>query len=638
MNPYSEVILKARKIGIDIYRNFTPFTSWTIYRNFTPFTSWIKELKDKETVRCDIIAGITVALILIPQSMAYAQLAGLKPHYGLYAAFLPVAVAAFFGSSRQLATGPVAVVSLLTASALQPLVTNNPEMYIVYAIMLALMVGIIQLVLGLLRLGIMVDFLSHPVVFGFTNAAAIIIATSQLGKVLGIEVDKEAFHFETVWNTLLVSDMTHLLSLGFALGSLAMMLLIRKFAPRLPDILLAVIVATLISWYFDFKEEWGGAVVGEIPMGLPGFEAPSFDLESARQLFSAALAISLIGFMEAISIAKVMAGRTRQRLDANQELIGQGLSNCVASMFQSYPVSGSFSRSAVNIESMARTGFSSIVTAIVVGITLLFLTPLFYHLPQPTLAAVIILAVVNLLKIRPFRQIWRIQKHDALIAGSTFILTLIYAPHLENGIIVGVLLSLGLYVYRTMRPKISMLARHSDGGLRDASRQILTTCPKVTILQFGGPLFFANTGYFENKVLERIASKPELRFIIVDSVSINEIDATGEQMLHKLSRTLVESNIEFLFARVPAEVMETLKRSGFASEEWADHFFLTRQEALSFAWRQLRKNHDTECSIESCKTFDLSSCVLRRRRRVANPFLKTVAAGLEKTKRPDMPS
>ncbi|MCU7808417.1 MAG: sodium-independent anion transporter, partial [Candidatus Thiodiazotropha sp. (ex Semelilucina semeliformis)] len=410
---------------------------------FIPFLEWIGELKNKDTVRADIMAGVTVALVLVPQSMAYAQLAGLPVYYGLYASFLPPMIAAFFGSSRQLATGPVAVVSLMTAAALEPLATS-PDTYLAYAVLLALMVGLFQMFLGLFKLGVLVDFLSHPVVVGFTNAGALIIATSQLGKVFGVFAERAEHHYETVWNTLLAAvEGTHFPTLMMAALAFGIMWGIRRFYPALPGVLIAVVVTTVIAWLTDFGTA-GGKVVGTIPDGLPGFAIPTFDLTTVWSLIPAAITISLIGFMEAISIAKAMAARTRQRLNANQELIGQGLSNVVSSVFSGYPVSGSFSRSAVNINAGAITGFSSIVTGLVVAITLIFLTPLLYHLPQATLAAVIIMAVINLIKIEPIIHAWKAQPHDAIVAVVTFVLTLVFAPHLDKGIIVGVLLSLGL--------------------------------------------------------------------------------------------------------------------------------------------------------------------------------------------------
>jgi len=377
-----------------------------------PTLDQLMEIKNPGVLKVDIMAGITVALVLVPQSMAYAQLAGLPAYYGLYASFLPPMVAAIFGSSRQLATGPVAVVSLLTAASLEPLAAAGSEGFLVYAVLLAILIGGFQVFLGLFRLGVLVDFLSHPVVIGFTNAGAIIIATSQLSKLFGVSVEKQAHHYETVYNTIIeIGLSTHMLTLAFSVMSIGIIWGIKKYYPKLPGVLLAVVICTVLSWLLDFAGK-GGAIVGNIPAGLPSINVPDFNWDVVKQLMSSAIVISLIGFMEAISIAKAMAARTRQRLDANQELVGQGLSNIVSGLFGGYAVSGSFSRSAVNIEAGAITGFSSIVTGIVVGLTLLFLTPLLYHLPQATLASVIIMAVINLVKIEPIKHAWKAEKHE----------------------------------------------------------------------------------------------------------------------------------------------------------------------------------------------------------------------------------
>ncbi len=571
-------------------------------KRFTPYREWIHELKDPKVLRADLIAGLSVALVLVPQSMAYAQLAGLPAYYGLYASFLPVMIASLMGSSRQVHTGPVAVVSLLTASALAPMALD-PTNYAAYAVMLALMVGIFQLSLGLLQLGFFVDFLSHPVVVGFTNGAAIIIATSQLGKMFGVTAERSEHHYETVWHTLeLAMQQTHMPTLAFGIGALALMILMKKFTPKIPGVLAAVAITTVASWLLKFEEN-GGMVVGAIPQGLPAFTFPDIDFQIASQLITSAIAIGLIGFTEAISVAKAIAAQTRQRLDANQGLVGQGLANITASLFQGYAVSGSFSRSAINLAAGARTGFAAIASGIVVMITLLFLTPLLYHLPQPTLAAVIILAVFNLIKFKPIKYAWRVQKHDAIVAVITFVLTLILAPHLEHSILVGVVLSMGLYMYRTMRPRIAVLAMQSDGTLGDAEANILKTCPKISILRFDGSLFFANTGYFEEKVLERVASKDELKYIIIDAEGINEIDATGEEMLHQLAVRLHSLGIEFLFCRTKKQVMDVFLRTGFASEQWMDHFHHTEQQAIRFAWKHIK-----DCNEESCPLSTDGTC------------------------------
>ncbi|MES9824693.1 MAG: solute carrier family 26 protein [Candidatus Thiodiazotropha endolucinida] len=566
---------------------------------FIPFLGWIGEIKDKETVRADIIAGITVALVLVPQSMAYAQLAGLPVYYGLYASFLPPMVAALFGSSRQLATGPVAVVSLMTAAALEPLATS-PDTYLAYAVLLAFMVGIFQLFLGLFKLGVLVDFLSHPVVVGFTNAGALIIATSQLGKVFGVSVEREAHHYETVWNTVLAAmENTHGSTLGMAILAFAIMWGIRRYAPHFPGVLIAVVVTTLIAWLAGFNEA-GGRVVGDIPKGLPALSLPAFDVKTVWQLIPAAITISLIGFMEAISIAKAMAARTRQRLNANQELIGQGLSNVVASVFSGYPVSGSFSRSAVNINAGAITGFSSIVTGLVVMITLIFLTPLLYHLPQATLAAVIIMAVINLIKIDPIIHAWKAQPHDAIVAVITFVLTLVFAPHLDKGIIIGVLLSLGLFLWRTMRPRFAQLSRYKDGTMRDIRVRHLPTSPVISVVRFDGSLYFASAGYFETKILGVVAANPELKYIILDGEAINQIDATGEEVLHHLWERLQAQGIHLVIARMKKQFMDTIRRTGLKEKMGDDTFYSRIGLALNYVWNQLGDSYDREnCPLRS---------------------------------------
>ena len=569
---------------------------------FLPFLRWIGSCKNPNVLQADIIAGITVALVLVPQSMAYAQLAGLPPYYGLYASFLPGIVAALFGSSRQLATGPVAVVSLMTAAALEPLALT-PELYVAYALSMALMVGVFQLSLGILRLGVLVDFLSHPVVVGFTNAAAIIIATSQLSKIFGVvNYEKGEHQYETIWNVVMAATTeTHMLTLGMGILAIAIMVSLKKFMPRLPSVLIAVVITTVLSWWTGFSNQ-GGAVVGEVPAGLTMPALPQgISWQVLTQLMTTAVIIAVIGFMEAISIAKAMASQTRQRLDPNQELIGQGLGNIVSGLFQGYTVSGSFSRSAVNINAGAVTGFSAVATGVVVGITLLFLTPLLYHLPQATLAAVIMMAVVNLVKISPIIHAWKVQPHDGVVAVVTFILTLIVAPHLETGIVAGVLLSLGLFLYRTMRPRISVLSRDLDGTLRDADVRKLATCDNISIIRFDGRLYFANTGFFVDTVLDRVAKKPDLKFVIIDAEGINDIDATGEEMLHELNMRLESLEIEFLIARAKKQLMDILKRSGFIDELGKDKFFRLRTHALNYAWGKLEEGHAETCPLKVAK-------------------------------------
>ena len=563
---------------------------------FLPFLAWIHEIKDKDILKADLVAGLTVALVLVPQSMAYAQLAGLAPQYGLYASFLPVMIAALMGSSRQLGTGPVAVVSLLTAAAIPTIIPEGADMvtYAAYASLLAFLVGIFQFALGALKLGFVINFLSHPVVVGFTNAAAIIIGTSQLNKVFGVSKGEGEHTYEQVWGTITnAATDTHMVTLLIAVLAFVIMIGVKNYAPKLPGVLIAVVVTTVISYAIGFgisadEGGFGGAIVGAIPEGLPPLVVPMLDFSVINQMIVVAITIGLIGFMEAISIAKAMAAQTKQRLDADQELIGQGLANVVSSFFQGYAVSGSFSRSAVNISAGAVTGFSSVVTAVIVGITLVFLTPLLYHLPQATLAAVIIMAVINLIKFAPIMHAWKVEKHDAIVAVTSFVLTLLFAPHLENGIVIGVILSLALFLYRTMEPRFTELSAHDGSSiLVNAVDNELDRCEVVSIVKYSGSLYFGNAGYFEDKILKLIADKQQcLKYVIVDMAGINQIDASGEEVLSGLLDRCSAGGVEILFARTEG-IEKVLERSGFMDKFGKNRFYDRRTDALRFAWKEL---------------------------------------------------
>jgi len=553
-----------------------------------PFIAWLGELKDTEVLRADIMAGITVALILIPQSMAYAQLAGLPAYYGLYISFMPVMIAALWGSSRQLATGPVAVVSIMTATVLAPVATSS-EHYIALAMFLALLVGIFQLFLGIFRLGLVVNFLSHPVVVGFTNAAALIIGLSQLSKIFGVDMPGTASeHFlGRVWGVFEQVGDTHAFTLVMALAALMVMLIIKKYAPKAPNVLIAVVSATVVSWLFDFEEK-GGAVVGIIPEGLPKLEVPIFSFELFGSLFSAAMVIALVGFMEAISIAKAMAATTKDHIDPNQELIGQGLGNIVGSFTQAYPASGSFSRSAVNLNAGARTGFSSVVTAVIVVVTLLFLTPLLYHLPQSVLAAVIMLAVFGLINISSVRHAMKVNKHDGIASIATFTATLGLAPHLDQGILLGASLAIGLYLYRTMSPKIAFLGRHPDGTLRDITAyENLPVDEKIVAIRFDGTLYFANVSYFEEAILKASAAHPKAKFILIVGNGINQIDASGEDVLHHLVERLRDNGVQLVFSGLKRQIMDILNRTHLKENIGEQNIFPTSNLALESIYEQL---------------------------------------------------
>ena len=726
----------------------------TILRRIFPFLAWLDGY-DGATLRADLIAGLTLTLVLVPQSMAYAQLAGLPAYYGLYASFLPPIVAALFGSSRQLATGPVAVVSLVTATSLGKLASAGSEQFAAYAVLLSLIVGCIQLLLGLLRLGMVVNFLSHPVVNGFTNAGALIIATSQLSKLFGVAEPATDHQYETVYRVVRSALVeTHLPTLGMALLAIAVMLAMERFVPRVPNVLLAAVLTTLLAWATGFERattvpqeaiesprvtaaigayndavvlraslehtisasqitrsevtarssavcqrchepravgrlttargdgqppagphsvltlheragvlaeclaearaaidgertdlqsfrlqrgsngkfyprgevpsgvtimpgmwriqiasgpfvpsairlQGGGAVVGKVPRGVPALRAPQFDSATIFKLLPAALMIALLGFMEAISIAKAMATRTKQKLDTNQELVGQGLANIVGSMAMSYPASGSFSRSAVALRAGARTGVANVVSGLAVLLVLLFLSRWLYYLPQSVLAAIIILAVVRLLDFRRFVHAWHANRLDGLVAVLTFAGTLILAPELEWGIAIGVALSLGAYLYRTMRPAVAELAPHADGALRNARRYGLRTCRHLAVISFEGPLNFASVAYLEDEILSRIADKPGLRHVLISGSGISEIDASGEETLRRIVDNLRGSGCEISFSELADAVIDVLRSSRLYEHVGASRFFATRALALSEIYPEAhRDTNETECPFQ----------------------------------------
>ncbi|WMP16056.1 SulP family inorganic anion transporter [Thiothrix lacustris] len=553
---------------------------------FTPFKGWIAELKDPATLKADAMAGLTVALISIPQAMAYAQLGGLPPYIGLYASFLPVIIAALFGSSRQLSTGPVAMASLMSATAIQPYAAQGVDALIAYSAMLALMIGVFRLSLGLLRLGVVVDFLSHPVVLGFTNAGALIIATSQVPKIFGLNVKADQFphYYQYLLHTLESLPQTHIQTFAMGGFALAALFVLKKYAPKLPGILITVVITTVMSWAMNYTA-LGGSVVGAIPSGLPTFSFPAvdFSFHNLSSLLVSAVVIGLMGLVEAISIAKAIASQTRQPWSVNQELVGQGLANITSGLFQGYVVSGSFSRSAVNFSSGARTGLASIITGVLVAVTLMFLTDMLFYLPQATLGAVIIMAVINLITIKPIKRAWRVERHDGIAAVVTFLATLLFAPHLEVGILSGILLSLGLFLYRTMRPRFVEVARHEDGTMREACLHGLQTSDSVVVYRFDGDLYFANTGYLEGKMLNNIASKPKLKVLVLDMEGVGRVDATGDAMLEKMVDRLRATGIDFYLARTKLDVYEAFQRSGLAAHIGKEHFFRERKYAMQYA-------------------------------------------------------
>ncbi len=543
---------------------------------------------DSSIFRFDLLAGITVSLVAIPQSLAYAQLAGVPAYYGLYAALIPTIVGAVFGSSRQLSTGPVAMTSLLTAASVAPLAAHGTEWFYSCVILLALLSGVFQIVFGVLRVGVLLNFLSHPVLMGFINAAALIIGLSQLPTLLGIPAQQSAHFLLDIWQVITHIDTVHELSVAFGIAAIVMLLGLKKYAPTLPGVLITVGLLTWASYVVGFAD-MGGRVVGAIPQGLPSISIPPLDWNASINLLPASFVIALISFMEAMSSAKVIAIKTREPWDENKELVGQGLAKVAAAFCHSMPVSGSFSRSALNLASGARTGMSSVISAAFVLLTLLFLTPLLFHLPKPVLAAVIMVAVINLVNFRVVVSAWRASRDDGIAAIATFTVTLAFAPNIQNGILAGIILSLSLLLYRMMRPRIALLGMHQDGTLRDAARHSLPRLhARLGAMRFDGALRFVNVSYFENAVLELERDNPEIDHILVKSSGINGIDASGVEMLASLIDRFKSNGITLCFSGFKQQTLEVIERTGLVARIGRENLFPTDHaalEALEHRWK-----------------------------------------------------
>jgi SulP family sulfate permease len=668
---------------------------------FFPFLRWFPPTP--HTLRGDLIAGVTVALILIPQSMAYATLAGLPVVYGLYAAFLPVIVASMWGASRFLHTGPVALLSLMSAAAIEPLASRGSEEFIQLSMTLALMVGVMRLLLGGLRMGVLINLASHPVINGFTNAAALIIGLSLLNTFINVPMPRSDMFLRDLWHVLLQLPLAHWPSLAFGIGTLILLSLLKKFAPKLPGVLIVVILGTVVSagigfeksdlvepdriedpaaraafmhyaqlesaltrnkqaqadvkrriatlarseahdyrleaelmqlqgeeaslkkqlygqrvavyryalmptageggktvyrqaedanwltpsWRFagakdgQIKLSGGGQVVGNIPAGLPQFAPPPMDLGVMSGLLGTALVMALIGFMEATSISRALAAKSREKLDPNQELIGQGLANIVGSFFQSYTVSGSFSRSAVAAKAGAQTGFYAVISALGVVVVMLYLTDHFYHLPQPVLAAIVMSAVFGLIDFKTLRHAWSVRKGDGVVGALTFAATLYMAPQLATGVLVGVVLTILMFLHGVMQPRSEVIGRTREGTLAGAASHDLPPISEhYVVLRFDASLVFINAAFFEEAVMKALAQFPQAKAVLVIGNGINRIDATGEEKLRALASDLKQAGVTLMLSGLKRQVREALARADLDEVIGRDNLFASKEIAL----------------------------------------------------------
>lgn len=558
-------------------------------KRFLPFLDWLPGYRRNQLVG-DLSAGLTVGVMLIPQGMAYAMLAGLPPIYGLYASMLPLIVYALLGTSRQLSVGPGAMVALLVASGVGALAEPGSDDFVVLAILLAFMVGGIQLLLGLLRLGFIVNFLSRPVISGFTSAAALIIGLSQLKYLLGIDIPRTQDIVLILERTFEQLPEVHVPTMVLGLLAIAGILLLRRIRRSIPGALVAV-AAGIAAAYFLGLGERGMDIVREVPSGLPAPLLPLLDssdlsanLPAMGRLLPMALTIALVGFMQSYGIAKAIQARHKDyQVHANQELVALGLSNLIGSFFRAFPVSGGLSRSAVNNQAGAKTGMASIVSALFIALTLLFLTPLFYHLPKAILASVIMVAVFGLVDVREARHLWRTDKIDFLMMAATFLATLAFG--IELGIAVGVGISLLVVIYRSANPHVAILGRlPGTNYYRNLKRfPEAENRPDILAFRFDAQLYFANAGFFRDFLLEEVQRKgPELKMVVLNAGAINFLDSTAAYLLLDIVRDLQAQGIRFCMTAVKGPVRDILYRSGLIDILGDNSLFMKIEDCIKY--------------------------------------------------------
>ena len=551
-----------------------------LFKKYIPILSWLPGY-NKAALSGDLSAGLTVGVMLIPQGIAYAMIAGLPPIYGLYTAMTPQVIYAIFGTSRQLSVGPTAMDSLIVAAGITSIATVGPDNYIAAAIMLAFLMGLMQLAFGVFKLGFLVNFLSKPVISGFTSAAAIIIGLNQLKHIFGIEIPRSNQAHSLLYDTGIAINSTSLITLCLGIGTILTIIILKKYLKKIPAALTAVILGILIVKFFHL-DLYGVTIIRDIPTGLPTPSIPDFTQNYFKDLLPLALTLSLIAFMEAISQAKAIEDKHNDyKVDANQELIALGLSNIVGSIFKSYPSTGGFSRTAVNDQSGAKTGMSFIIAAGVVALTLLFLTPLFYYLPKAVLGGIIIVAVVGLINIKYPLRLWKYKKDDLIMLLGTFAVTL--SIGIKEGIIVGVILSLGFLIFRSTRPHIAECARiEGTDYFKNVERFENAKGRKdVLILRFDGQLYFANTNYFKDQLNDMIAKKgPNLKLVILNAEAINHMDSSAVHMLDKTIKDLCKKEIFFAVAGAIGPVRDIIFNSGLSETIGKELMFVEVNKAL----------------------------------------------------------
>ena len=533
-----------------------------------------------DTLRQDATAGLTVGVMLIPQGMAYAVIAGVPPIYGLYAGLVPLLVYPLFGSSRQLALGPVAIDMLIVAAGIGALAQAGTERYVALAILLTALVGLLQMGMGMMKLGFVANLLSRPVIAGLTSAAAFIIGASQIGNLLGVELGRSQYVHVLLQEAVQNAGNANPLTLGIGLACIGVLVGLPRWLPRVPEALVVVAGGALAGWFFELDQH-GVEVIGAIPTGLPGPEVWASSLTELNSLIPAAVTLALVQFMKDISLGRIFATRHGYTIDANRELMGIGAGNFFGSLFQSIPASGSFSRSAVNDQAGAKSPLANVFAASVVALTLLFLTPLFYYLPMPVLAAIIIVAGASLIDLREVRSLFKARRRDGYIALFTAACTLFVG--IQEGILLGIGASVVAVLFRISRPNVAELG-HVPGTrlFRDMERfEQAVRLKDIMVLRVDASFSFANAEYFKDFILEKSEREGRnVEVVVVDGSSINDLDTTAIGALSSVVETLEEEGVELHLTGLIGPVRETVRRSGLYALMGAEHFHLDPHEAV----------------------------------------------------------
>ena len=526
-----------------------------------PIFGWLRSYQ-RADLGSDLVAGLTTAVMLVPQAMGYALLAGLPPIHGLYASVAPLLLYAVLGTSRHLAVGPVAMDSILVAGSVGTIAAIGTESYILFAAALGVMVGVVQAGLGFLRAGFLVNFLSRPVVAGFTAAAALIIAASQLGHVLGVQLPRTHHVHTVLWEAIRSASTWSWATLAIGVSSIVALLLIRKRWPRVPAALFVVVLATLVVWLFGLSDR-GVSVVGDVPAGLPGFRVPSVDSAILIQLIPAAATIALVSFMEAISVGRTFAQQYRYDIYPNRELIALGFSNMAGGVTGGYPIAGGFSRTAVNVRAGARTQLAALITCAVVVITLLFLTRAFFYLPKAALSAIIVAAVTGLIDIRGAAEVYRVKRVDFYLLVLTFFATL--SLGIQWGILVGVAASVLLFLVRTTRPYFAVLGRvpESQTYLNMARHPHAETIPGIILVRIDAQFYFGNVSFLKETVRSLVRdSETPVRYFVLEAAGVNDLDSAAAATLAELDEELAAQGVRLVLTRIKGPVRDVLQRTG----------------------------------------------------------------------------